>query len=134
MTIKQKLLLVPAVLLVFSLLSSALLSPAAFADVCKDVKNSTSILNDIKCGEGDGVVANPIWGMLILVINIMTAGVAVAAIGGFIYASILYATAEDRAAQVTKAKETIFNVILGLVLYALMYALLQFIIPGGIFS
>ena len=74
-----------------------------------------------------------IWKILILVLNIMTGMVALAAVGGIVYASILYATAEDKSAQVQKAKETMFNVIVGLVLFAGMYAILQFLIPGGIF-
>ena len=74
-----------------------------------------------------------IWKILILVLNIMTGMVALAAVGGIVYASILYATAEDKSAQVQKAKETMFGVVVGLVLFAGMYAILQYLIPGGIF-
>jgi hypothetical protein len=74
-----------------------------------------------------------VWKILILVLNIMTGMVALAAVGGIVYASILYATAEDKSAQVQQAKEKIFGVVVGLVLFAGMYAILQFLIPGGIF-
>lgn len=84
---------------------------------------------DAKDVEGTGI-----WALLLLVLNIMTGLVGLAAVGGIVYASILYATAQDNSGQVTKAKETIFNVVLGLVSFALMYSFLQFIIPGGIFS
>lgn len=75
-----------------------------------------------------------IWYFLILVLNILTAGIGVAAVIGIIIAAILYASAEDKADQVHKAKDMIWNIVLGLVAYFAMYALLQFIIPGGVFS
>ncbi|HEY1085885.1 MAG TPA: hypothetical protein VGE34_04130 [Candidatus Saccharimonadales bacterium] len=77
---------------------------------------------------------NAVWSILLLVINILSAGVGLVAIGGLVYASILYSSAQNNSGQVTKAKETIFNVILGMVMFALMWSFLQFLIPGGIFS
>ena len=75
-----------------------------------------------------------IWGLLIIILNILTAGIGVAAVIGIIIAAIIYSSAEDKADQVHKAKMMIWNIVLGLVLYIAMYAFLQFIIPGGIFS
>lgn len=101
------------------------------AEDCGDF--NTAIL---PCGgnnSGD-LETNGIWGLLILVLNIMTAGVGIAAVGGIIYAAILYTSARDNSGQVSKAKELIFNVVLGLIAYAGMFAFLQWIIPGGIFS
>jgi len=93
----------------------------------------TSIIKCDQDNSGD-IESNAIWGLLLIAINILTAGIGLVAVGGIIYAAILYTTAQDKAAQVTKAKEVIFNVILGLVLFALMYAFLQFLIPGGVFQ
>lgn len=87
----------------------------------------TSVLT---CAESD----NAIYDILILIINILTAGVGIAAVGGIVYASIIYATAMGSAEKVVKAKDMIINVIIGIVAYALMYALLNFIIPGGLFN
>ena len=83
----------------------------------------------VKCDEENGI-----WGILLTIITILTAGVAILAVGGFVYGGILYATAEDKSDQVSKAKQTIFNVVIGLVAFALMFSLLQFIIPGGVFN
>lgn len=77
---------------------------------------------------------NGVFSLLLLVINILTAGVGLVAIGGFVYGAILYTTAEGDSGKVTKAKETIFNVTLGLVAFALANAFLQFIVPGGVFD
>jgi len=89
----------------------------------------------IKCADnGTTPESNAIWALLIMTINILLAGIGIVAVGGLVYAAILYATARDQAAQVTKAKETIFNIVLGLVLLALMWSFLQYLIPGGVFE
>ena len=74
-----------------------------------------------------------LWGVLLLVINILTGAVGIAAVGGVVYGSILYASSGGNAEQTKKGMETIRNTIIGMVLYALMYAFLNFIIPGGLF-
>lgn len=128
MNIKQK------IAITLGLIFSAALMPGAvvFADGCGGV--DTAI---IKCDQKgkDGKVENSgIWGILLMVLNILTAGVGIVAVGGLVYAGILYASAGDEAAKVTKAKETIFNVVVGLVSFGLMWAALQFLVPGGIFK
>lgn len=96
---------------------------------------------DSKCADGVEYTApevkvvgdTGIWGILLLAINILTAGIGVAAVGGILYGSILYASAGGSPDGVKKAKDIIKNVVIGLVAYALMYSLLNFLIPGGIF-
>lgn len=81
------------------------------------------------------IVSNTgIWGILLLAINILTAGIGVAAVGGVVYGSILYTTAGGSPEQVKKARTVIINTVVGLILYALMFSFLNFIIPGGMFS
>lgn len=104
------------------------LDPNAPVSSSDPTKCKASILTGLCNGQ------NGIWGLLLMIVQILTAGVGIVAIGGFVYAAILYTTAEGNAGQVTKAKVTIFNVVLGLVLYALMWAVLQFLIPGGVFK
>lgn len=82
----------------------------------------------------DDITDNGIWQVLLMVINILTAGVGLAGVGGIIYGAILYTTAEDKAAQVKQATDIIRNVVIGLVAFGLMWAGLNFIIPGGVFS
>lgn len=94
----------------------------------------TSIIQcDTKKGSDD-IEDNGVWQLLLIAIRILTAGVGVVAVGGFVYAAILYASAEDKADQVKEAKGIMTNVVIGLILFALMYSLLEFLIPGGIFS
>lgn len=90
----------------------------------------------IKCDQDNsgGVENNGVWGLLMLVLNILTAGVGIVAVGGIVYGSILYTTAEDKADQVKKATDIITNIVIGLIAFALMWALLNFIVPGGAFN
>lgn len=100
-------------------------------DDCGGVQTSI-----IKCPQDNsgGIENNGVWGLLLIVINILTAGVGLVAVGGIIYGAVLYASAEDRSDQVNQAKQIITNVVIGLVLFALMWALLNFIVPGGVFQ
>ncbi len=81
-----------------------------------------------------GVESTGLWGILLLVINILTAGIGILAVAGIVYGSILYTSAGGSADQVKKARTAITNVVIGIVAYALMYTLLNFIIPGGLFK
>lgn len=75
-----------------------------------------------------------IWGILELTLNILTAGIGIAAVGGIIYGAILYTSAGGSTEQVKKATAVFTNVAIGVIAYALMYALLNFLIPGGLFG
>jgi hypothetical protein len=81
-----------------------------------------------------GTENNGVWALLLLAINILTAGVGIAAVGGIVYGSILYTSAGGNAEQTKKAIEFIRNVIIGVVAYAIMFSFLNFIVPGGVFS
>jgi len=113
----------------------AIASVPLTVDAAKCGGTDTSI---ISCSQDNSdkkdITDNGIWGLLLLVLNILTAGIGVVAVGGIVYGSILYASAGDRADQVKKAISVIMNVVIGLVAYIAMYAILQFLIPGGIFT
>lgn len=109
-----------------------ILGCTATGDDCGGVE--TAIIKCNQNNDGTDVENNGIWGLLLIAINIMTAGVGVLAVGGIVYAAILYTTAEDKADQVKKSTDIITNVVIGLVAFALMYAGLNFLIPGGVFT
>jgi hypothetical protein len=112
----------------------AVVTPVAtFAASCGGV--DTSIIScDQTGGSGSGIDNSGVWGILLLAINILTAGVGVAAVGGIVYGAVLYTTAAGAPEQIKKAMEIIRNVVIGIVAYALMYAVLNFLVPGGIFT
>ncbi len=90
-----------------------------------------------KCSDGsEPVVAieeTGVWGILMLAINILTGAIAVAALGGIAYAAVMYASAGGNVDKTKKAIEIIMNVVTGAVLYAIAWALLSWLIPGGAF-
>lgn len=104
---------------------------AAAAEKCGGVE--TAIISCTQKGGDDKIENTGLWGLLLLAINILTAGVGIAAIGGIVYGSILYTSAGGSQEQVKKAVGIITNVVIGVIAYALMYAGLNFLIPGGLF-
>ena len=69
--------------------------------------------------------------ILNLVIDILTFGIAIAATIGVTVSGITYLTAKDNEQQTTKAKRRIYEIVIGLVAYAVLYAALKFLLPGG---
>jgi hypothetical protein len=93
----------------------------------------TSVINCDQAG-GTTVESTGVWGLLILVINILSAGIGIAAVGGVVYGSIMYTASGGSVEQTKKAREIIANTIVGIVLYIAMWAFLNYIIPGGMFK
>lgn len=127
MNIKQKI-----VTLALALISLVAIASPVSAASCGGMP--TAIISCSQNNDGSDPKNNGVWGILLLVLNILTASVGIAAVGGIVYGSILYTTAADSAQQTEKAIEIIRNVVIGLVAYGLMYIGLNFIVPGGIFT
>jgi len=58
--------------------------------------------------------------------------VGIVAVLGIIISGIQYSASADDPGTVTKAKERIFEIIIGLVGYAFLVAFLNYLVPGGI--
>ena len=91
----------------------------------------TSILTNCDTGGKDG---EGIFCILNLVLQIFTYGVGIVGTLGIIISGIQYLTARDNESQLVKAKTRLFNIAIGLIAYAVMYAFLQWLIPGGVFN
>lgn len=66
-------------------------------------------------------------------INVLSALVMAAFVISMIIAGIQYMTARDNASQVSAAKDRIVTIAITFPLFIFGYALLQWLIPGGIF-
>lgn len=120
-------------LLLIPVVGLSVAQPAFAAEKCGGV--DTAIIKcDQKGGDNADVEETGLWGILILAINILTAGVGVLAVAGFVYGGILYTTSGGSPEQVKKARTVFTNVIIGVIAFGGMYALLNFIIPGGVFN
>lgn len=95
-----------------------------------------NILPDSICNAKDEkeLGESSVWKIVEFVLQILTVGVGIVALAGVVYGSALYASAGGNPEQVKKARTIILNVVIGVVAYALMYALLQWLIPGGVFG
>lgn len=85
----------------------------------------------ISCeGEGSTAIIN----IIKQVIKILTAGIGIAAFGAVVYGAFLYTTSEGSPDKVKKAREVWTNTVIGLLMFAFMVAITNFIIPGGVFN
>ena len=82
--------------------------------------------------DADG--ADAIVGIIRIIIIIVSVGVGIIAVGGIVYGAILYAAAQDNQDQIRKAISVIRSVVIGLVLYIFMVTILNFLVPGGVFT
>lgn len=131
MKLKQKITSLLVAAGAITVLGAPLVSTATYAATsCAGVP--TSIISCDQSGKG-GVQNSGLWGLLMLAINILTAGVGVAALGGIVYGAVLYTTAGGDPGRVKKAITILTDVGIGIVAYALMWSLLNFLVPGGIF-
>ena len=91
---------------------------------------------DICSGTDDekGGTENPIFAMLLGIVNIVAFGVGIAVVGGIVYGGLMYSTARDNSGQVQKAINIIATSVVGLIAYALLWAVINFIVPGGLIA
>ncbi|MBQ6355227.1 hypothetical protein IJJ18_02295 [Candidatus Saccharibacteria bacterium] len=111
--------------------SSSASTTTTDADCANGVK--TSILGNGGCYTDDGK-GSGVYEILLIILNILTAGVGVLGVVGLVISGITYITARDNEQQVAKAKQRILQIVIGLAIFAVLYVGLNFLIPGGIFG
>ena len=79
--------------------------------------------------EGEGIFA-----ILAILVSILTYGVGIAATIGVVISGYQYLTARDDMGQVVKAKKRLMEIAIGLVIYAIMWGVIQFLLPGGLYG
>ncbi|OGC80452.1 hypothetical protein A2943_00400 [Candidatus Adlerbacteria bacterium RIFCSPLOWO2_01_FULL_51_16] len=67
------------------------------------------------------------------VVNFLSAGVGIVVVAMIIIGGIQYTMAGDNPQAVSEAKSRIKNALFGLLAYALTFAFLNWLIPGGVF-
>ena len=94
-------------------------------DGSKGVK--TAILSGgCSCDDGQG---GEVIRILNLVVSILTIGIGILGVVGITVVGIQYLTAGGSEEKTRKAKRRLFEIVIGLVAYVLIYALLSFLIP-----
>lgn len=88
--------------------------------------DKTNILND--CGGKTG--EESITCVLKLVVTILSIGVGILGVIGISVSGIQYLTAGGSEEKTRKAKRRIYEIVIGLALYAVLYFALQWLLPG----
>lgn len=78
--------------------------------------------------------APPLPGPVVDVINFLSYGIGIVVVGMIIVGGIQYATSGGVPQKVEAARRRITNSLIALALYVFMFAILQWLIPGGIFA
>lgn len=118
------------------------ITTALFATVmCSVVLSAVPVFADSECGGAKTSIINcsgatgdaAILGIIKMVIQIMTAGIGILAVGTVIYGGILYSASGGSPDNIKKAKELWVNTAIGLLIFAFFVAITNFLIPGGVF-
>ena len=118
--------IIASILITTVVIAGIVVAQPALAASCAGADTSV-----ISCdGEGSTALIN----IVKQVIQILTAGVGVAAVGAVIFGAVLYTTSEGSPDKVKKAREIWTNTAIGLLMFAFMVAITNFIIPGGVFN
>jgi hypothetical protein len=128
-----------AVFVLFLVPASASAAPAiancTTANGEAGVKTAISVGGSTCVPIGNGnLQGNAIFIFVVGVLKVISALAGLATVGGFAWGGLLYITARANAGQVENAKNVMINSAIGLLLFIFMYAILQFLIPGGVFS
>jgi len=84
----------------------------------------------ISCSSDTGV--GTISDLIKLAISVLTVLIGVVATGGFAYAAVIYASAQDNQEKISEAIGIIRNIVIGLVMYGFTVAIINWLIPGGV--
>jgi hypothetical protein len=95
--------------------------------------NTTVRTNLISCDKtANGGTA--IGEILKIGVYVLSALIGILAVGGLAWGAIQYAQAGDNQGTVSEAKVIIRNVIIGIILYGFLIAIVNFLLPGGLFK
>lgn len=99
------------------------------ADTCGDSESAVKISIDVGCtGEGNGIVD-----LTFAIIRFLSIGVGILAVGSIILGAIQYSASGGSPETAAKAIERISNTAIALLIYFLIFAILNWIVPGGVF-
>lgn len=125
--------IVTAIVAFVAMVAIAFTPAAVFADdSCTDSDGQpvkTSVISCDSVNTGRGIV----WNILVIVINFLSAGVGIVVLAGIVFGAVTYASAAGNADQAKKGITFITNSVIALVLYIFMYAIINFLVPGGLF-
>jgi mannose/fructose/N-acetylgalactosamine-specific phosphotransferase system component IID len=116
-------------LLILFLLTFSLLMPAQVLAATSSKCRNPSDAGIQNCLQNNQIVKD-----LNTIVTILSGIVGIVVIGSLIFAGIRYSLAGDNSQEVSAAKQRIINSFIALVVYIAIFSILQWLIPGGLFS
>lgn len=77
---------------------------------------------------------NPIYKLLLAALKFLGVGVGIAVVGGISYGAFLIVSSNANAGQTQQGVSIIVNAFIGLLLYIFLFAIINFLVPGGLFA
>jgi hypothetical protein len=106
-------------------------STALAATVPRDqnCENTTTSVAIRKCVQNNQLIKD-----VQTIINVLSIGVGLIVVAMIIVGGIQYIAAGDNPSATASAKQRIVNALVALVAYILLFALIQWLVPGGVFE
>lgn len=103
-------------------------------DPGNSVPDNGAATGRFECSGDACVTDNPITKLLLTVVNFLSALIGIIVIAVIIVAGIQYTTSGGNPQAAAQAKKRIINAVTALVAFFFLFAILQWLIPGGIFK
>jgi len=107
---------------------------ATDASKCEALGNDCLDANGQPISQHNCLAKNPIMKDLDIITNFLAGAVGVIVVAMIVTGGIQYSMAGNNPTALTAAKQRITNAIIAMVAFMLIYAFLQWLIPGGIFN
>lgn len=129
----------PITLFVLTLLAAGAtlfvpMAKTAYAANCGKDASDKYVITSVEFHCGDTANGGGITSILVWVINFLAAGVGIAVVIGLIFGGITYIASDGDSNKAKQGKDIIVNAIIGLFLFMFLWAAVNFLIPGGLFT
>lgn len=75
-----------------------------------------------------------VYSVLLTIINFLSIGVGIAVVGGIVWGSMRYIASNGNPGEAEAGTKIIIAAIVGLLLFIFLYAIVNFLVPGGVFN
>lgn len=108
-------------------------TPSGHIDNSSPNQCGQAMTNLISCSKDPKDRGVPVLASVLkIAIEVLTALIGIASVFGIAWEALNYAKAQDDSSEVSKAKNRIQDIIIGLVVYALMIVIINWLVPGGV--
>lgn len=104
------------------------------SSLAKNAKNDGIVITNLFGSLQDDEKGCGVYTTINLILMILSFGIVIAATIGLVISAITYMSSTSNEEQIAKAKKRILEIVIGLAIYAAMWSISQWLIPGGILN